>query len=534
MSVIRRLLQRPRERRLGMRLLAAMVLAGTGMALAATAVLLVPDHRREVALVILAAATLGALVAALFILALARRWVARHDEMTRALSDELGRRAAIDADRARLVGAFERNRALLQAIFDNSAAVITVKALDGRYLLVNKRWTQRHQRAPEAFIGKTDHELFPPEVAQALRRTDQHVIATGAALQAEETLMLDDGERTVLSSKAPLFNDKGEVYAVCGIHTDITDRKHAEQELRHYRERLEVLVDERTAALRRANEDLTLTNQRLEQAQTQLVQSEKMASIGVLAAGVAHEINNPIGFVSSNLGTLLQYVRGLLQIVAAYEAAEDTIAPQRLSAIARLKQGVDLAYLREDVGDLGRETQEGLARVTKIVQDLKDFAHAGESQWQSCSLHRGLDSTLNIAWNELKYKVEVVKRYGELPDIECLPSELNQVFMNLFVNAAQAIATRGELRIITGVDGDSVWVEVADNGSGIAPEHLQRIFEPFFTTKPVGQGTGLGLALSYSIVKKHGGTLEVASTLGVGTTFRVRLPISQQMEAALP
>jgi signal transduction histidine kinase len=158
----------------------------------------------------------------------------------------------------------------------------------------------------------------------------------------------------------------------------------------------------------------------------------------------------------------------------------------------------------------------------------------GESQWQTSDLHKGIDSTLNIVRNEIKYKVEVVKDYGALPPIECLPSEINQVFMNLFVNAAQAIERRGEIRIATGLAGDQVWAEVSDTGCGIAAEHLGRIFEPFFTTKPVGQGTGLGLALSYSIVKKHHGTLQVCSKPGAGTTFRITLPVRQPVAQAQP
>jgi len=307
--------------------------------------------------------------------------------------------------------------------------------------------------------------------------------------------------------------------------------------LAEQRDKLEVLVAQRTAELQHANDDLVCTNRRLEQAQTQLVHSEKMASIGVLAAGVAHEINNPIGFVSSNLGALSGYVADLLRLIDAYEATEPALAkaaPQQMAAVEQAKSAIDLAYVRDDVGDLGRETAEGLARVTKIVQDLKDFSHVGESRWQMSDLHRGIDSTLNIARNEIKYKVEVVKAYGELPEIECLPSEINQVFMNLFVNAAQAIEHRGEIRIATGAAGDEVWAEVSDNGRGIAAANLPRIFEPFFTTKPVGQGTGLGLALSYSIVRKHHGRLEVRSTEGVGTTFRITLPVRQPAgEAAL-
>lgn len=521
---------------------------------------------------ILAATLAGTLLVSLIVFSLVNRWVTRHlehmarharalgienlgqplalrrdagekpdeldhvanalNDMARALSEELARRAAINADRARLFNAYERNRALLQAIIDHSPAAIAVKGLDGRYLLVNRRCAERHGIAAEDFVGKTDIDLFPAELAGPLRKSDQRVIASREPMQAEEVIPLAGGPRTVLSAKAPLYNDRGDMYAVCGIYTDITDRKRVEEELGHYRQHLEELVQQRTAELRRANEELVSSNKRLEQAQTQLVQSEKMASIGVLAAGVAHEINNPIGFVGSNLGALSQYVADLLRLVDAYEAAEPALeasAPAQAAAICRLKEAIDLPYLRGDVTDLGRETQDGIARVRKIVQDLKDFSHVGESHWQVSDIHKGIDSTLNIAWNELKYKVEVIKDYGELPEIECLPSELNQVFMNLFVNAAHAIEAKGQLRIRTGRLGhDGVWIEVADTGKGIAPENLQRIFEPFFTTKPVGQGTGLGLALSYSIVQKHHGTLEVESTVGQGTTFRITLPVSQQ------
>jgi signal transduction histidine kinase len=178
------------------------------------------------------------------------------------------------------------------------------------------------------------------------------------------------------------------------------------------------------------------------------------------------------------------------------------------------------------------ESRDGLSRVRKIVQDLKDFSRVGQAEWQWADLHAGLDSTLNIVWNELKYKCKVNKEYGELPEVYCLPSQLNQVFMNLFVNAAQAIENHGEVTIRTGRAGEEAWVEVADTGKGIPRENLNRIFEPFFTTKPVGQGTGLGLSLSYSIVLKHKGRIEVASQVGKGTTFRVILPINPELEKA--
>ncbi|MBT9612280.1 MAG: GAF domain-containing protein [Burkholderiales bacterium] len=278
-------------------------------------------------------------------------------------------------------------------------------------------------------------------------------------------------------------------------------------------------------------------NSKLEDAQAQLVQSEKMASIGQLAAGVAHEINNPIGYVNSNLGALEKYLADVFKLVAAYEQAEAHLSDTAvLASIQALKKKLDLPFLRDDTAALMSESKEGISRVKKIVQDLKDFSHADTGdEWQESTLQQGLDSTLNIVWNELKYKCEVKKEYAQIPDIECLPSQLNQVFMNMMVNAGHAMEEKGVLILRTGREDEMVWVEVADNGKGMPPEIVQRIFDPFFTTKPVGTGTGLGLSLSLGIIKKHNGRIEVNSVLGTGTTFRVWLPIkhvSLQEEAS--
>jgi len=252
---------------------------------------------------------------------------------------------------------------------------------------------------------------------------------------------------------------------------------------------------------------------------------------------VAHEINNPIGFIFSNFGTLEQYLEDLFQMLDAYEQAEASVSDgAALARIRSLKADLDIDYLKEDIPNLMRESRDGIQRVRKIVQDLKDFSRVDARQeWESVDLHAGIDSTLNIVNNEIKYKADVVKHYGALPEVQCLPSELNQVFMNLLVNAAHAItAERGTITISTGVDGPNVWVEVADTGAGIAQENLKRIFDPFFTTKPVGKGTGLGLSLSYGIVQKHSGRMEVHSELGVGTRFRVTLPIKHEEAATQP
>jgi len=254
-----------------------------------------------------------------------------------------------------------------------------------------------------------------------------------------------------------------------------------------------------------------------------------MASIGQLAAGVAHEINNPIGFVYSNLGSLEKYVQDVFSMIDSYEQAEGAIADEAVRArLKAAREKLDIAFLKEDLGALMNESRDGITRVKNIVQNLKDFSHVDTTdEWHFADLRKGLDSTLNIVNNEIKYKAEVVREYGDIPDVECLPSQLNQVFMNLLVNAAHAIEGRGTITVRTGQQGDEVWVEVADTGKGISPEHLKKIFDPFFTTKPIGQGTGLGLSLSFGIMRKHNGRIEVQSEVGKGTAFRVWLPIVQ-------
>lgn len=271
---------------------------------------------------------------------------------------------------------------------------------------------------------------------------------------------------------------------------------------------------------------------KLKDAQTQLLQSEKMASIGQLAAGIAHEINNPIGYVNSNMTSLQRYLNDIFLLLDTYGDLEANLPADDVvhKAIATCKKNIDFEYVRTDVTDLLRECHEGIDRVQRIVQDLKDFSHSVGTEWQWANIHKGIDSTLNIVHNEIKYKADVVKEYGDLPDIECMPHQLNQVFMNLLVNAAHAIEERGTILIRTGVEGDRVWIDVIDNGKGIKGEDLNHIFDPFFTTKPVGKGTGLGLSISYNVVKKHGGDIEVESEPGKGARFRIWLPMRRDVD----
>ncbi|WP_395406992.1 ATP-binding protein [Pseudoduganella sp. UC29_106] len=349
---------------------------------------------------------------------------------------------------------------------------------------------------------------------------------------------------------APLRDRDGELVGAIQSLRDVTERRVAENALRRAHDNLEHIVNKRTAQLaevngkleedirqrqtaedelRRRNLELTALNEQLGMAQQQLVQSEKMASIGQLAAGVAHEINNPIGYIFSNFGTLQNYLDNLFAMLDAYQQAEGSIAsPEVAERLRAMRQQVELAFLREDIPSLMEESREGIVRVRHIVQDLKDFSRVDTRQdWVWANLHHGIDSTLNIVSNEVKYKADVLREYGDIPDIECLPLQLNQVVMNLIVNAAHAIGgqQRGCITLRTGRAGDQVWLTVSDNGSGIAPENLGRIFDPFFTTKAVGKGTGLGLSLAYGIVQKHNGRIEVESEPGKGTTFRITLPI---------
>ncbi len=264
-----------------------------------------------------------------------------------------------------------------------------------------------------------------------------------------------------------------------------------------------------------------------QQAQLQLLQSEKLAAIGQLAAGITHEINNPVGFVASNLGTLDSYMRDIFILLDAYKALEESCITDEpaLAKIRELKQRKEIDFLRDDIRQLISESRQGIACVADIVRDLKNFSRAESNDWQWADLHSGLDSTLNIVWNEIKYHCTLHKDYGDLPLIYCIPSQINQVLLNLLVNAAQAIPQKGDITIRTGHKGEEAFIAITDTGSGIAADILPRLFEPFFTTKPVGKGTGLGLSISYGIVQKHKGRIAVDSVSGKGTTFTVWLPV---------
>jgi signal transduction histidine kinase len=273
------------------------------------------------------------------------------------------------------------------------------------------------------------------------------------------------------------------------------------------------------------NKELEKAIADLKHSQTQILQQEKMATIGQLAAGVAHEINNPMGFITSNLGTLEKYVARFVEFIDVQ--TEALTALDRADSVQEKRKKLKLDYVIEDTTDLLHESLDGAKRVTEIVRNLKSFSRIDEEKVTLSDINECIETTLKIIWNELKYKTTVNKEYGDLPPTLCNPQELNQVFMNLLVNAAQAIDQKGEITIRTCNGEGFIRVVIADTGCGIPRENLDKIFEPFFTTKEVGKGTGLGMSIAYDIIKKHNGEISVVSEVGKGTTFTIAIPVAE-------
>ncbi len=406
------------------------------------------------------------------------------------------------------------NEEIFRRFVEYSPIYVFLKDKDMRVLRLSKNFETMLGKPLVELLGKTLDEFFPPKFANSMIVDDIKTFANGKEITVEEEF----NGRTYSITKFPIFLE-GKPHYLAGYIVDITEHKRFEaQQLMEYQQ------------IAGINAQLMEANQHLKQVQSQLLQSEKMAAIGLLAAGVAHEINNPIGYVNSNLGTLEKYLADIFAVIDKLEAAETLLGAGNplLNELREFKAKIDLGYIREDTKALLAESHQGLERVKKIVLDLKEFSHSSiEDQWMLADVQHGLESTLNVVWNELKYKCEVVREYGDLPKINCLPSQLNQVFMNLLVNAAQAIEVRGKITLRTGQEGNRIWVEVSDTGKGIPAENIPRLFDPFFTTKPVGKGTGLGLSVSYKIIEKHHGKIEVQSEVGKGSTFRVWLPVQQ-------
>lgn len=303
--------------------------------------------------------------------------------------------------------------------------------------------------------------------------------------------------------------------------------------------KLAAKVDELAAEIterKRMEEDLKVKNLELEKAYSELkeaeakiIQQEKMASIGQLAAGVAHEINNPICFVSSNIETLKKYASNLVDfldaqtvVIAASAKTED------IAALGSKRKKLNIDTITSDITKLIEESLDGAGRVQKIANDLRTFSRIDETDFKMADINSGIESTLNIVWNELKYKAVVTKELGDIPPVKCNIGKLAQVFMNILINAAHAIDKQGEIKIKTWSDLKNIYIAISDTGSGIPEANISRIFEPFFTTKEAGIGTGLGLSVAHDIIKQHKGEIKVESTTGKGTTFIIEIPLTEE------
>jgi len=360
-------------------------------------------------------------------------------------------------------------------LMDYIPAGIYLKDKKLRYLAANKAFCELIGKDVSEIVGKTNAEFLSENETEKYSAGELQVLKSGLESGSQEIKVIgrNDDARWVSISIVPLSDSTDEIIGLIGMAQDTTE--------------------------------LHMSRQRL-------LQSDKLAAIGTLAAGVAHEINNPIGYINSNLNTMLKYLDKVKNFI-----------DEQCGDSRQTESGI--AEILDDFKDAVNESIQGALRVRKIVADLKSFSRVDRAEKELADINEGIESTLNIVWNELKYKCKVEKDLADLPDLYCIPNQLNQVFMNLLVNAGQSIEGKNGLIVIkTWSENDNIYISVKDNGCGIPKDKIGKIFEPFYTTKEVGKGTGLGLSLTYDIIKKHNGLIEVDSEVGIGTEFLITLP----------
>lgn len=451
-----------------------------------------------------------------------------------AHQQELARRQHVEDE-------LRRSQQLLQLVMDTLPEAIFWKDRNFNYLGCNQNFAEdAGLDSPAEIVGKNDYDDDMPwkrEETDFYRQCDQRVInANKPELGIIEPQLNSLGEQTWLeTNKAPLHDAEGNVIGVLGTYQDITRRRQAE-----------IKLQELNQTLQRQTMELNTALFELQQSQLCLVQSEKMSVLGNLVAGVAHEISNPVGFLAGNLQPAQEYVQELLTIVDCYQQS----FPNPGQDIEQLLENGELDFIREDLPQMLGSMEEGVKRIRDISTSLRIFSRADTDVPKAFKLHDGIDSTLLILKHRLKAtdqrpRIQVVKQYGDIPSIQCFAGQLNQVFMNIFSNAIDALeesnqgrsfesiqACPSQITITTRVidDGKSVQIGIADNGPGIPADMQHKIFEQYFTTKEVGKGTGLGLAISQQIiVDKHGGTLTIDSQPGNGTEFVICLPIGPRV-----
>jgi len=408
----------------------------------------------------------------------------------------------------------------LFSIIENIPNMVFVKDAEHlRFVRFNQAGESLLGYAREDLIGKNDYDFFPKEEADFFTANDRAVLNEKKLVDIPaEPIMTRRGERILHTKKIPILIGGVPRYLL-GISEDITDRVSSEQQLREQN----VKLLEMAQAERQANDAL-------KKAQSQMLQTEKLAALGQLVAGVAHEINNPLSFVGNNVAVLQRDLASIRKLLALYQSGEgslEKVQPELLAEIRELCERMDLSYTVANMDEMMVRSRDGLRRIQEIVKDLRDFARLDESELQEIDLNQGVESTINIVRGRAKDKqVTISLDLQPLPTIACYPAKVNQVVMNLVANAIDACQNGGNVTVRTSTmpDDAGVRIDVTDTGSGIPPAIRERIFDPFFTTKPQGEGTGLGLSISYGIVRDHNGTIEVTSAVGAGSTFTVKLP----------
>ena len=438
-----------------------------------------------------------------------------------------------------LYSALRESENRFKELTQNVSALIWITNANHVPIFCNQFWFATYNLKADTLTREKWLNTIHPDDRENVAKTYSRAAEERSKFKIEYRLQATDGKITwIYETAVPRIQKNGGFAGLMGCGMDITSQKQAETVLARSNAQLEEEVEKRTQELIEINNTLQFEknqqeqlNKQLKEAQAHLVQSEKMASIGQLAAGIAHEINNPLGYINSNLSSLKQYTRDIIKVIEITECLSNQL-PANHPDVLRFKQlqkETDLNFLKIDLPDLVNESIEGTTRTKKIVQDLRDFSRIDKPERDLFDVEAGLDATLNIVHNELKYKAEVIKEYAGLQPLECVGAQLNQVFLNLLVNAAQAIEGFGKIFVRTGyLDSRWLWIEIEDTGQGIAEAVQSKIFDPFFTTKPVGKGTGLGLSLSYQIIQDHQGKVELDSVVGRGTRFRIYFPVGTE------
>jgi PAS domain S-box-containing protein len=421
----------------------------------------------------------------------------------------------------------EKYQVLLKDIKD---AYFEVDVL-GQFIVINNAMCNDLGYGPEELIGETYLKLVDEEGSRKLQKAVEILYKNDEPVNFLDMVATKkDGTRIIYEALLSVIKETdGVVVGFRGVGRDVTRRRQMEEELKNNQEELikkNKEIDESKQGVQLALAELKKAHEELKSSQLKILQQEKMASIGQLAAGVAHELNNPMSFISSNLGTLDKYVNRLSDFIRMQaESLESVKDDAIIRKIDEKRKELKLDYLLEDVKILLKESLDGSDRVKRIVSELNSFSRMDEEEYKKANINECIESAITIVWNELKYKSTLKKEYGELPPIKCYPRQMNQIFVNLLINAVNSIADKGVITIKTWHKDGFVWMEVSDSGVGIPRQNLVRIFEPFFTTKEAGKGTGLGLSISYEIVQRHKGEITVESEIGKGTTFTIKIPV---------